>query len=47
MRILAYRGLGTAAVRPQFEKIRRLLEQEDFRAAPVKKLVSHDNSEFF
>lgn len=43
MRILAYRGLDTAAVRPQYEKIRRLLEQEDFRAAQVKNLVSHDN----
>lgn len=42
MRVLEYRDLDTAAVRPQYEKVRRLLEQEDFRAAQVKKLVSHD-----
>ncbi|MHB8835982.1 MAG: DEAD/DEAH box helicase [Candidatus Methylomirabilia bacterium] len=42
MRILEYRDLDVSAVRPQYEKVRRLLEQEDFRAAQVKKLVSHD-----
>jgi len=42
MRILEYRDLDTSAVRPQYEKVRWLLEQEDFRAAQVKKLVSHD-----
>ena len=42
MRILEYRDLDTAAVCPQYEKVRRLLEQEDFHAAQVKKLVSHD-----
>ena len=36
MRILEYLDLDTAGVRPQYEKVRRLLEQEDFHAAQVK-----------
>jgi len=42
MRILEYRGLDTKAVTAQYEKVRRHLEEEDFRAAQVKKLAPHD-----
>lgn len=42
MRVLEYRDLDTSSVRPRYEKVRRLLEEEDFRAAQVKKLVQHD-----
>jgi len=41
MRILEYRGLDTTGVAAQYDKVRRHLEQEDFRAAQVKKLAPH------
>jgi hypothetical protein len=33
MRVLEYSGLDTARVRPQYEKVKRQLEEDDLRSA--------------
>ncbi|MBN2369517.1 MAG: UvrD-helicase domain-containing protein [Vicinamibacteria bacterium] len=39
MRVLEYTDLDTSRVRPQYEKVKRRIEEDDFRSADLKKLT--------
>jgi len=39
MRVLEYTDLDISRVRPQYEKVKRQLEEDDLRSADLKKLV--------